>query len=92
MIDDNFHYLDKSHRYQLGEFDSCEAAIRACKQVVDDYLLPNYRPGMTAEQLYTSYTNFGEDPFIVTTDEQCSFSAWDYARQRSVALCAPRET
>lgn len=92
MVDDNFHYMDKLERYQLAEFDNCEAAITACKKVVDDYLLPNYRPGMAAEQLYASYTSFGEDPFIVTTDEQCSFSAWDYARQRCAALCVRGET
>ena len=33
-VDDNFHYMDESERYRLGEFDSCAAAIAACKQLI----------------------------------------------------------
>ncbi len=90
MVDDNFHYMDESERYQLAEFNSCAAAISACKKLVDDYLLSAYIPDMTPDQLLVSYLSFGEDPFIISTDEQCSFSARDYARQRYEVLCQPR--
>jgi len=91
MVDDNYHYhfMDESERRQLAAFDDCAAAIAACQRLVDDFLQSAYRPGMTAEALWASYTRFGDDPFIVTTDEQCLFSAWDYARQRCEALCRP---
>ena len=41
---------------------------------------------MTAEALYQSYVAFGEDPFIVTDDENCGFSAWSYAQSRCQAI------
>ena len=91
MVDDNFHYMDESERYRLAEFYSCAEAIVACKKLVDDYLRSAYTPGMTPDQLLTSYLMFGEDPFIITADDQCSFSARDYARERYEALCGSRE-
>jgi hypothetical protein len=89
MVDDNAHYMDASERRRHAEFPTCAAAIAACQRLVDDHLRSAYRPGMTAEALWADYTRFGDDPFIVTTDEQCRFSAWDYARQRCAALCRP---
>ncbi|MEA2575677.1 MAG: hypothetical protein QOH93_2975 [Chloroflexia bacterium] len=89
VVNDNFHYMDEAERYEHAVFDSCGEAVTACKKIVDDYLLANYKPGMSAEELYESYTSFGEDPFIVGKDEQCRFSAWSYARQRCEELCGP---
>lgn len=86
---ENFHYMDDTERYHHGEFDSCAAAIAACEKLVDDYLLSAYKPGMTVQELWASYTTFGDDPFIVTGDDSCSFSAWDYARKRCAMLCRP---
>jgi hypothetical protein len=57
--------------------------------VVDDYLRSSIKPGIAAEELWAGYARFGEDPFIVSADEECVFSAWDYARQRCEALCRP---
>lgn len=34
-VDDNFHYMDESHRYKLGEFNTLAKAIEACKEIVD---------------------------------------------------------
>ena len=91
MVNDNFHYMDESERYRLAVFDSCPEAIATCKQLVDDYLLSAYKPGMTSAQLWESYVTFGEDPYILTTNRQCSFRAWDYARQRCEEICLPRQ-
>jgi len=82
MVDDNFHYMDESERYTLGEFDSCESAVAACKKIVDDFLLSSAPEGAAPKKLWEQYLAFGEDPFILTTDPDCSFSAWDYAEQR----------
>jgi hypothetical protein len=90
MVDDNFHYMDKEERWEYGTFATVEEALRACRQLVDDWLLHNHRPGMTADELYRQYTGFGDDPFIVAPhapDAGVLFSAWDYARQRVQALC-----
>jgi hypothetical protein len=90
LVDDNFHYMDESERYELGVFPSLEAAIEASKQIVDEYLRSAHQPGMTTEALLTSYLFFGDDPYIVTTAGEATgvlFSARDYARQRCEELC-----
>ena len=95
LVDDNFHYMDESERYALGEYPTLEEAIEVCKKIVDEYLMSALKPGMTAQELSFSYTSFGEDPFIIAipaTGSGILFSAWDYARQRSRELCGPGET
>jgi hypothetical protein len=90
FIDDNFHYMDESERYELGEFSTLEAAIEASKKIVDEYLRSAYRPGMIANELSASYTLFGEDPFIIDTSGKSIgvlFSARDYASRRSAEMC-----
>jgi hypothetical protein len=56
FVDDNFHFMDESKRYELGEFSTLDAAIEAAKQIVHRYLASAYEPGMTAEALFESYT------------------------------------
>ena len=85
MVDDNFHYMDESERYKDGEFDNYDEAVEKCKAIVDEYLLSALEPDMTAEQLFTSYTMFGEDPFILGKGEY-SYSSWDYAKERCNTL------
>ncbi len=80
LIDDNYHYMDESERITHGEFETLEAAIDACKKIVNDCLDHSYEPGMTAEKLYQSYTFFGEDPWILTVaDPSASVSAKESA-------------
>jgi hypothetical protein len=46
-------------------------------------------PGLTADEVYEKYVMFGDDPFIVAVnacDPPVAFSAWDYAKARSVIL------
>jgi hypothetical protein len=87
LVDDNFHHMDASERYQLGVYDSCESAVAASQKLVDDFLLTSHKPSIPWEELWQQYTSFGDDPFIVTADPDCSFSAWDYARERCKELC-----
>ena len=91
LVDDNFHYMDESERYVLGEFPTPDAAIKASRRIVDEYLLSAYKPGVTAEALFSSYTSFGEDPWIVepAPEETVDFSAWDYAKSRCDEMCQP---
>ena len=86
-IDDNFHYMDESARLDHGEFETLDAAIEACKKIVDEYLASAYKPGMSAAELNASYTMFGEDPWI-SGAQGIPFSAWDYARQRCAEICS----
>jgi len=85
FVDDNFHYMDESERYKFREFDSCEEAVNACKKIVDEYF-ENIQGKKTFKDLWDGYTSFGEDPYIVSDDNECSFSAWDYARMRCKEL------
>jgi hypothetical protein len=90
FVDDNFHFMDESERYELGEFPTLNAAIEASKKIVDEYLLSAYLPGMAAQALFESYTSFGEDPYVVATPSKeigVPFSAWDYAKHRCDELC-----
>jgi hypothetical protein len=89
MVDDNFHYMDESERYEHEVFATAEEAIAACKRIVDEHLEHSFKPGVAEQELYESYTMFGEDPFVVpvdSADEAVHFSAWDYARERCRAL------
>jgi hypothetical protein len=87
LVDDNFHYQDESERYSLGTFATCAEATAACRRIVDEFLLDQYKPGMDATDLCRLYTGFGEDPFIVSDDPACRFSAWTYARTRCDEIC-----
>ena len=86
-VDDNFHFMDESERYKLGEFETCEEAVAVCMKIVDDFLETGYKKGMSFKELYEGYVEFGEDPFIISGDKTCFFSAWDYAKKRCAELC-----
>jgi hypothetical protein len=90
LVDDNFHYMDETERYELGTFATLEAAIQAAKEVVDACLASEHQPGMTASQLYEQYQMFGDDPFILGPERgKITFSAWEYARECCEDLCGP---
>lgn len=87
FIDDNFHYMDESHRYKLGEYNTLKDAFEACKKIVDEFLNENYKSGMTSDDLMSQYVLYGEDPFIVGADESVPFSARDYADEKVNEIC-----
>ncbi len=86
FVADNYHYQDEGAEYKLGDFNDRESALAACKEKVDDYLARAYKPGMTPDALYSSYTMFGKDPFIISEVADCKFSAWGYAKERCVEI------
>ena len=85
-VDDNFHYTDEGERYKLGTFETCEEAVAACMKIVDEFLEEGYNDGKSLNQLIEEYVFYGEDPFIVSSDKTCHFSARDYARKRCSEL------
>ena len=93
LVDDNFHYMDADERWTLGRFETLDEAIAVCKQQVDECLGEYFQPGMSAEALYSQYTSFGDDPFIIGSSQRIPFSAWDYAKQRcgEIANTTPTE-
>lgn len=90
-VDDNFHYMDESERYHLGDYTDHSMALQVCRQIVDEYLESAYKPGMSAAELYDTYTSFGSDPWIKTNNAAVPrFSAWGYAKKRCEELCEAR--
>ena len=87
FVDDNSHYQDESERYKKGDYPTAKAAVAACKKNVDDYLSAAYREGMSASELYQSYTSFGEDPFVVSESGRTRYSSWAYAKERCSEIC-----
>ena len=92
LVDDNYHYMDESERWTLGEYATYAEALAACKRLVDNCLTEAYVSGMPAQKLYFYYTMFGDDPFIVersdSPDTSPGFSAWTYAKARCEELCS----
>jgi hypothetical protein len=87
FVDDNYHYMDESERYSGGVFDSWDAAEAKCRQIVDEFLLANYKEGISAQALLAQYKSYGEDPWILSSGEERRFSAWDYAEARCEEIC-----
>ena len=85
FVDDNYHYMDESERYKLGEFADCPSALAARKQLVDE-LFTTCDLNNTDAEIYHQYVSFGEDPWISSDDSECKFSAWNYARERARVL------
>lgn len=89
LVADNFHYMDPEECDCYGEFADADVAVEHCRRLVDEYLESAYRPGITAAELWDSYTSFGDDPFISSRDAApVAFSAWTYARERCAQMCA----
>jgi hypothetical protein len=90
VIADNAHYMDGDENAEGGTFATYEAAVAACRELVDRSLAWHHKPGMNADDLYDTYTSFGDDPFIVALGDSPMaerFSAWDYAKERCRAIC-----
>jgi hypothetical protein len=79
--------MDESERYMHGEFEAAAVALSAAQALVDADLNYLYQTGMTADELYRQYTSFGSDPYIVSEDQSCHFSAWSYAKERCQDIC-----
>jgi len=95
FVDDNYCYIDEERRWKLGEFETYQQALAAAKKVVDDCLPESCPPGKTAEDLYRTYTGFGDDPFILGEGPGVPakrFSAWGYAKLRCKQICNPEKS
>lgn len=81
-VDDNFHCGDESARYKLGEFETKDEAIAACKQKVAEYFERIEKGKYSFRELWEGYMLYGEDPFVINDDGTDRFSAWEYAKLR----------
>jgi len=75
----------------VGNFQTLEAAIKAAKILVDDFLLAKHQPGMTAIDLFSTYKNSGEVPVIFSdadfTISVGSFNHFQYATRKCREIC-----
>jgi len=81
MIDDNFHYMDEDHRYKCGEFSTYEKAVAACKKIVDEELRDMLKQGVRPEELSSTWSLYGSDPYIIGGSSR--FSARDYVTEKT---------
>lgn len=86
---DNFHYMDESEAYNLGQYETYEDAIVVAKAIVDDFFVHNWKSGVEAKYLLEQYYQFGEDPIILPNEpgENLSFSARTYAQENYKIIC-----
>ena len=86
-VSDCFHLFDESHVGTHGTFETVSAAVAACQRIVDEGLEAAH--GTTAADLYRSWAQFGDSPWIVASDgSKVAFSASEYARQKAEAMTA----
>jgi hypothetical protein len=84
-VDDNYHYMDKNYRKKAGEYGTKEEAIEVCRKIVETFFNGiNPKEVTSAEELFSGYKQYGEDPFI----ESGGFSAWNYAKELCEKLSA----
>jgi hypothetical protein len=90
---DNFHYEDADEVFRQGAYPTFDAALAACKRMVDQELTDALKPGVlrrvAAKELYEYYMAFGVDPFIEGPCNDRSFSASNYAKVRCSQMLGP---
>jgi hypothetical protein len=92
VVDDNYHYMDEDERYVVGIYEDCESAVAQCKEMVDEHILKSFNGHETEKAIWDDYMSFGEDPWIISFgSEKCSFSAWNYAKEKIKQLLAESE-
>ena len=74
---------------RIGEYQSLEDAIAAAKQVINDFLASESRPGMPFKRLFARYQYYGEVPYIFRDDDSETVNVPEFNHfQYALALCA----
>ena len=84
-VDDNYHYMDESERYDGGSYATAGEAIKRCEEIAVKSLKGLYEKGMGACKLMAQWAMFGEDPFIIGDTTEPIFSAMEFVSEE---LCA----
>ncbi len=80
---------------RVGEYPNNDEAMAAAKHLIDSFLFREFRDnavkGITADALYTIYTERGDRPVILrlggTSTNISRFDALKYAKQRCTEIC-----
>jgi hypothetical protein len=81
FVDDNFHYMDESKRYEDKSYAVLEEAINRCREITIRSLKEMYMKGMDGNKLRLHWLLFGEDPFIPRTGTM-AFSAREFITEK----------
>lgn len=87
FVHDNFNYMQASEVSKRGDYATWGLAVIEAQRIVDLCLREGHKPGMTSADLYDYYVHFGDDPQIHPVPPGEKFSAWDYAKKRSLVWC-----
>ena len=83
LIDDNFHYQDEAHRLENGAYATVDEAVAACRLIVDEFLTGQFKPGMTAEALFSPIRRS-----VMTPTSYCRREGWT-SQVLGLELCSP---
>lgn len=82
VVGENFHYQDETCESDGETYTDRMKAEAVCRKIVENSL-PGTIEGLSLrkrQERFEGYMLFGDDPYIVTSDPKCRFSASSYAR------------
>jgi hypothetical protein len=85
-VEDRERYMDNDSRSLYSEHETREEALSAARALVERSLEELRAPGQSAEQLFSLWSLFGQDAYLVPDDSEGRFSGQDYARERVAQL------
>ncbi len=88
-LEEDYWFQDDPELLSAGKviYETYEEALRECKRMIDDFLIRNYKPGMTVDELYNLYLQFSDEPYIIPRGENNQFSHSKYAKEQCVEIC-----
>ncbi len=87
---DNFRFPVAYDWMHIGGYDDLNAAITACKQVIDEFYRENIEADDSADDLFKKYLMYGEVPCITGSYDETAFNSQNYAIKRSEELTKMR--
>lgn len=84
---DNFHFMDTSEEYNSGICSTYNEAVDKCKKIIDDFLESALTANDTADSLYMTWVQYGENPKI-DGDNLGNFSTKKYVEEKCKNIIA----
>lgn len=80
---------------RIGMYETIEEAMSASRRAIDDFLLREFKAGMTREALLARYQEGGEFPYIFRDDDNTinvpGFNHFQYAMTRCAEICGEKK-
>lgn len=90
---DNFHSYDESEADDIGSFATYSEALDEAKAIIDEFLVTNWKKGISPEALLCLFDDFGNDPVVISDvhEKHECFSGRSYAVSRVDEICRKLE-